>query len=85
MSVRKRPNVDILEFKGSFSGSFEDSVIEEALHTFKNQYEVASLLSQKAVECIKYNYEGTTVDVSNFQLPITKVSIQINKNTNNYA
>ena len=79
MSEPLKKKIQLLEFKGILHADIDDSIIEESLHVFSKQYEIAELLSNIVVECIKTGKNEYNINISRYGLPFNNVTIHISK------
>ena len=79
MSIPIKKEINLIRQKIQEEVTFNDQIIDESLHVFNDQYEVAGLLADLTINALKYNKDTFTVNVEKYNLPIKEVCIVIHK------
>ena len=83
MSIPKKRPIVLSERKYNKNIVTEDynsELLNESLHTFDQQHELAEYIAGFAIECIKQKKNKCTVNIENFNLSFKNVNLEITKN-----
>lgn len=82
MSISMKKPIVLLEYKYSkniVTEGYNNELLDESLHTFNQQHELAEYIAGFAVEGVKLNKKSCIVDIKRFNLPLKKVVLIIKK------